>query len=129
VGLTLRLYISASVDTTRERPFFFACASALGFSCSKLFHQRVVHTHQLSRMLRQRYDTGGRQLVFRWFVVAGWALFFVLIVAFLSDKRLSDENWNILATAFVAANIVWVVGWELTVQSKRSGKFLFRTYV
>lgn len=68
-------------------------------------------------------------MVFRWFVVAGWALFFVLIVAFLSDKRLSDENWNILATAFVAANIVWVVGWELTVQSKRSGKFLFRTYV
>lgn len=69
------------------------------------------------------------QLLFRFIVVIVWGFSFVFIVCFVGYYRLGNKNWNILATAFIAANVVWVVGLEITVRSKRSGKFLFRTYV
>jgi len=67
--------------------------------------------------------------LFKFSVFAVWGVLFIFIVFFLCYNRLDDKTSNNLATAFVATNVIWIVGLEITVRSKRSGKFLFRTYV
>ena len=152
---TLHLYISASSGTTRKRPFL-ACAPALGFPYSELFRQRVVHTQQLLRMSFQTLRTSFRLELFMLFslslrvfiliftnalLLSGslWMPAVFLISGFLTLGSLSILPFfcttvflaleQVPAIAFLAANIALFVTLEITVRSKRSGKFLFKAYM
>lgn len=50
-------------------------------------------------------------------------------IILLGVTRFGDKPLNLFAIALMVANIVWVIGLEITVQSKRSGKRLFKTYM
>jgi hypothetical protein len=114
--LTLYLYISASSHTACQGPFL-ACAPALGIPCSKLFRQCVVHRQ---RSLKMSFQT--RQDFFRTSSLFFWIFTFFYTTAFLARGQVP-------AVAFLAANIAWVITLEITVRSKRSGKFLFKAYM
>jgi hypothetical protein len=53
----------------------------------------------------------------------------VLTITLLCIDKLKDKHLNIFAIAVLVANIVGVVGLEITVKSNRSGKWLFKTYM
>jgi hypothetical protein len=58
-----------------------------------------------------------------------WVFAFIFISSGLIGIGLGNRNLNISAIVFVAANVLWVVGLEITVRSNRSGKSLFKAYV
>jgi hypothetical protein len=58
-----------------------------------------------------------------------WVFAFLFILNGLISTGLENRNLNISAIVFVAANVFWVVGLEITVRSNRSGKSLFKAYM
>ena len=77
----------------------------------------------------RNYGISGRQQIFRICVVVVWVLLFLITVLIQGTRGYSNKTRKIIAIAFVAANIVWIIGLEIGVQSERSGKSLFKTYV